>query len=275
MKQIHSIDRDQLQFNSLDMMVEPNSIVRLLDQFLDWVESNKISFKSSQQFTGRPAFPTRTLLEIYIYGYLHKIRSSRDLEKACKVNIELMWLVKGHRPCYKTIANFRKDNRAAFRNLFISYRDFCLNLELYGKQIVAVDGSKFRAQNSMKNNFNQKKIERHLEYIDNKQQEYIDDLDEQDKKANREDSDQHPRLQQLQERKLKYQELNNQLIESKETQISTTDPDARSLPLKMSIVEVAYNLQSAVDEKHKLIVDYKITNKSDHRALYSMAISAK
>ena len=275
MKQIHSSNRNQIQMISLDMMVDHNSMVRIIDVFLDCIDSNDLGFISSQQVTGRPAFPIRTLLGIYIYGYLHKIRSSRDLEKATKVNIELMWLVKGHQPCYKTIPNFRKNNRKGFRNLFVFYREFCLQLGLYGKENVAIDGSKFRAQNSMKNNFNKAKIDRHLEYIQTKENEYLDFLDQEDKKCAIEKPNTHPRLHQLKERKIKYQDLKDKLDSSDETQISTTDPDARALPLHMRIVEVSYNLQSAVDDKHNLIVDYQITNKNDSRALSTMATQSK
>ena len=275
MKHIDEKDRDQVQMFSLDMMVDQNSVVRVLDLFVQWALDHDLGFKIENRVTGRPSFPLKTLLGIYIYGYLHKIRSSRDLEKACKVNIELMWLIKGHKPCYKTIANFRKDNRQAFRNLFKLYRDFCLKLNLYGKEVIAVDGSKFRAQNSMKNNFNKKKIDRHLEYIESKQQEYLDKLDQEDNKKAIDNPTTHERLAQLEERKLKYQQLKDQLEHSEETQISTTDPDARALPLHMRIVEVSYNLQSAVDDKHNLIVDYQITNKNDHRALADMAIGVK
>lgn len=260
---------------SLDMLVDQNSMVRVIDVFLECIDPIDLGFVTSQQVTGRPAFPLRTLIGIYIYGYLHKIRSSRDLEKATKVNVELMWLIKGHTPCYKTIANFRKDNRKGFRNLFVFYREFCLQLDLYGKENVAIDGSKFRAQNSMKNNFNIAKVERHLEYIQTKENEYLDTLDQEDKKNAVEHPNAHNRLQQLKERKIKYQQLKDNLANSDETQISTTDPDARALPLHMRIVEVSYNLQSAVDDKHNLIVDYQIINKNDSRALSKMAIQSK
>lgn len=272
MKQITSIDRDQIQFTSLDMMVTEDSMVRLIDVFLDFACGYDLGFQSNKQVTGRPSFPSRTLLGIYIYGYLNRTRSSRSLAKSCVTNIELMWLIKGHKPCYKTIANFRKDNRQAFGKLFKLYRSFCINLDLYGKEVIAIDGSKFRAQNSMKNNFNQKKIDRHLEYIDKKEQEYLDSLDEQDKATT---IVTHERLAQLSKRKIKYESLKDKLEQSEETQISTVDPDARALPLHMRIVEVSYNLQSSVDDKHNLIVDYEITNKNDSRALAPMAIKSK
>ena len=200
MKQITTIDRHQIQFSSLDMMVAQDSMVRLIDVFVDFSAKSDLGFRRHTQVTGRPSFPTRTLLGIYIYGYLNRIRSSRSLAKACINNIELMWLVKGHKPCYKTIANFRKDNRKAFRKLFNLYRSFCINLELYGKEVIAIDGSKFRAQNSMKNNFNEKKINRHLEYIEKKEQEYLDGLDQEDKEI---ESTSHERLAQLAERRKK------------------------------------------------------------------------
>lgn len=275
MKQIDQMNRDQIQMTSLNMMVDENSLVRVLDHFIRWATEHQLGFKQSNRITGRPSFPTKTLLGIYMYGYLHKIRSSRGLEKACKVNVELMWLVKGQKPCYKTIANFRKDNQKGFRNLFKLYRDFCIRLGLYGKEVVAIDGSKFRAQNSMKNNFNNKKIDRQIAYIESKEQEYLNTLDIEDKNKVLCQPSSEDRLSELAERKQKYLNLKTQLENSDETQISTTDPDARALPLKMNIVEVAYNLQSAVDDKHNLIVDYKITNRNDARALAPMALSAK
>ena len=236
---------------------------------------HKLGFKKEKQITGRPSYPVRTLLGIYVYGYLHKIRTTRDLEKACYNNIELWWLIKGHKPCYKTIANFRKDNRKAFRNLFKLYRSFCKSLELYGRQTIAIDGSKFRAQNSMKNNFNARKIDRQLKYIETASQQYIDSLDGQDQQEAKENPGAHHRLQQLAERKLNYEQLREQLENSEERQISTTDPEARALPLKMNIVEVAYNVQSIVDDKHNMIVDYEVINEKDNDALYPMTKKAK
>lgn len=106
MKQIDSTDRDQLQITSLNMMVDENSMVRLLDVFVDWALTHDLGLISAQQVTERPAFPVRTRLGIYIYGYINRIRSSRELSKARRTNIEVLWLIKGHWPCYKTIANF-------------------------------------------------------------------------------------------------------------------------------------------------------------------------
>lgn len=260
-------NRNQLFMTSLDSMVDQDSAVRVIDAFLDYVSKYDLGFVNHDSTTGRPAFPSHVLIGIYVYGYLNRIRSSRQLEKACKTNVELFWLTGQLQPCYKTIANFRKDNAYGFRNLFVLFRDFCKQLELYGKKVVAIDGSKFRGVNSMKNNYNIRKIEQHLEYIEKKQKEYFDSVDEQDKNDDK--------INSLNKRKEKYSKLKEQLQKSEETQISTTDPDARALPLHMRIVQVGYNLQSAVDDKHNMIVDYQVTNKNDHRALSSMALKSK
>jgi len=260
-------NRDQMFMTSLDMMVSQDSTVRLIDAFLDFVDKLNLPFVQHKSSTGRPAFPNRVLIGIYIYGYLNKVRSSRRLEKACNTNVELFWLNNNLKPCYKTIANFRKDNADGFRKLFVAFRQFCKDLELYGKKVVAVDGSKFRGQNSMKNNYNIRKVNKHLDYIKAQQEEYLENLDANDIDESK--------LQKLNLRKAKYENLKEQLANTEETQISTIDPDTRALPLHMRIVQVGFNLQSVVDDKHNLIVDYQVTNKNDHRALAPMALKAK
>ena len=267
MELITQSDRDQLFMTSLEMMVDKDSLVRVIDVFLDYIDTYDLPFKQHVSHTGRPAFPNRILIGIYIYGYLNRVRSSRQLDKACRTNVELFWLNRNFKPCYKTIANFRKDNQQGFRKLFTTFRDFCKQLALYGNEVIAIDGSKFRGQNSMKNNYNIRKINKHLDYIENQHKEYLQSLDSNDI-----DED---KINKLNKRKAKYEQLKEQLANSDETQISTSDPDTRALPLHMRIVQVGYNLQSVVDDKHNLIVDYEITNKGDHRALAPMATKAK
>ena len=268
MPQITNNNRDQLLMLSISEHVSEDSVARIIDVFIDAANLESLGFVvKGSSHEGRPAFTPETLAKLYLYGYLHGIRSSRKLEHACKVNIELWWLLSNLKPRYKTIADFRKDNSIGFKNLFVHFRDFCLQQGLYGKSTIAIDGSKFRAQNSKKNNYNDRKIKKHLEYIDNQYQEYLNNLDEQDKSDGIKEK--------LDNRRAKYEDLKKQLENTEETQISTSDPDARALPLHMRIVEVGYNLQSVVDDKHNLIVDYQITNKSDHRALAPMAIRSK
>jgi len=262
------VDRNQMQFISLEELVDQESVVRVIDLFCECINYENLGFiVKGKSHEGKPAYESSTLTAIYIYGYLNKIRSCRNLEKACKVNAELWWLTGKQKPCYKTIANFRKNNADGFKNLFKSFSKFCLDLELFGKTTVAIDGSKFRAFNSKKNNYNLKKINQHLDYIAKQKEDYLKSLDQNDT------SDQ--KLQDLQNREDKYTALKNELDKSDEKQISTTDSDARALPLKMSIVEVAYNLQSVVDDKHNLIVDYEVTNKNDFSALAPLSIKAK
>lgn len=261
-------DRHQMQILALEDLVEKDSLVRVIDLFCSCLDYDKLGFiVKGKSHEGKPAYESGTLTAIYIYGYLNKIRSCRLLSKACKVNVELWWLTGKQTPGYKTIANFRKDNAKAFKNLFNSFSKFCLELELYGKTTIAIDGSKFRAQNSKKNNYNLKKINQHLDYIATQKEDYLsslEDNDEQDAKA-----------KSLEERRLKYEGLKRKLEQSGDTQISTTDPEARALPLHMSIVEVAYNVQSVVDDKHNLIVDFEVTNKTDFNSLAPMCNKAR
>jgi len=262
------LDRSQMHFFALDQLVESDSLVRIIDLFCQCIDYENLGFIiKGKSHEGKPAYDTPTLTSIYIYGYLNKIRSCRLLEQACKVNSELWWLTGMQKPCYKTIADFRKDNVNGFKNLFKSFSKFCLDLDLYGRTTVAIDGSKFRAQNSKKNNYNLKKINQHLDYIAQQKEDYIKSLDLNDSNDEK--------LKNLQIREDKYNALKKDLEQSDQTQISTSDPDARALPLKMSIVEVAYNLQSVVDDKHNLIVDFQVTNKNDFSALAPLSIKAK
>lgn len=266
-----SEDRHQLRMLSLDELVDQNSHARVIDAFIEAVDVHQLGFDiRAKSKEGRPAFHSSTLCKIYLYGYMSGIRSSRKLEKACKVNIELWWLTNNQQPGYKTIADFRKDNATGFRNLFKAFRQFCLNLDLYGKKVIAIDGSKFRGQNSMKNNYNQKKIDKQFDYLAQQYEDYAKELDRND------DHDSNGEIiNNLDKRFDKYDNLQKQLDATEETQISTTDADARALPLHMRIVQVGYNLQSAVDAKHKLIAEYDVTNRNDNRALAPMAIKTK
>ncbi len=183
-------------------------------------------------------------------------------------------------PSYKTIADFRKDNAKALKSVFRKFNQICLELELFGRELVAVDGSKFRAQNSMKNNFNQAKIDRHIEYIDKKLDEYLEQVDQQDELEEGQEQSLdldsiNKRVETLLERRFKYEQLEKRLEDSEERQISTTDADARALPLNKGIVEVSYNTQIVVDDKHCLITNYEVSNEKDSYALSGLAIEAK
>ena len=216
---------------------------------------------------GRPAYHPKDLLKLFVYGNLNHIRSSRLLEKECRRNIELMWLMKQLTPDHNTISNFRRDNEKAIRKVFRYTVTIAKQFNLIGGKLIAGDSTKLRAQNSKKNNFNESKIERHLAYIDNKLNEYSQALAEADE-DNKKIIDQE--IKKHQGRKDNYQKMQQQLEETGEPQISTSDPESRQLITRNNTTEVAYNVQTVVDAKHNLPIDYKVTNQNDSRALSGM-----
>jgi len=294
MKTIQGISRQQMQFTNLDDLIVTDNPVRILDAFVEKLDALAIglskigieqrSAKQQQTKTnlgGAPGFDAKLLLKLYLYGYLNKIRSSRKLEQECYRNVELRWLMQELCPNYHTIADFRKIHGDALKNLFKLYVHFLDELNLIGKQTIAVDSSKFRAVNSRKNNYNQKKIDKHQAMIGEKAENYLKELDESD---NDETDDNGPSyrkeeveaaLQRLMERKIKYDNLQQQLDNTEEKQISTSDSDSRALIINKNIVEVSYNTQTAVDAKHNLFVHAEATNTNDGKALHSATLRAK
>lgn len=180
MNYITGFDREQTVLfpETLDQLIEKNNSVRFVDAFVESLKEVDLGFKDIRYNTnGRPPYHPKDLIKLYIYGYLNKIRSSRGLEKECKRNIELMWLMKGLVPDHNTISNFRRDNPKSIKEVFRSTVNIAKNLDLIGGILLAGDGTKLRAQNSKKNNYNQKKIDRHIAYIDNKLSEYCKALE--------------------------------------------------------------------------------------------------
>ena len=275
----HKSDRSQFQMIALDSMISSDNSVRVIDEFMNILNPEELGFKiAGKSVEGRPAYDIHSMIKLYVYGYLNSVRSSRKLARECVRNIELWWLIGELKPKHVTIANFRKENPEALKNLFKFFNTLYLKAGLFSKEVVAIDGSKFRAVNSKKNNYNAKKIQQHLEYIDKQTTEYLQALDDNDKREKKEKmtgKTVEETLQKLKERKHKYETLDKQLSASGQTQISTTDADARALPLHMNIVEVSYNVQAAVEETNKLIVNYEVTNELDFYALSPMAIQAK
>jgi transposase len=282
MQFITGSNRHQSYFATLEDHVAPDNPVRLIDAFTDKVELQKLGFSNTVHKTeGRPPYAPQVLLKLYLYGYLNKIRSSRKLEKECHRNIELQWLLQNLTPNYHTIADFRKLHARPLQSMFKLYVQFLNDAGLLGKSTIAVDGSKFKAVNSKKNNYNQKKIDKHQQFIQDKAEKYLQELDELDKQetTTEELTIQKEKIQQglekLKERTIKYDTLQQQLNNTDDKQISTTDADSRSILIVKSIVEVAYNTQNAVDDKHNLIVHTEATNTNDGKALYKAALQAK
>jgi len=275
-------DRNQIILfpESIDEYVSDNNSIRIIDEYIKQLDLKRLGFKRAvNPSTGRPPYHPKDMLKLYLYGYLNRVRSSRRLEQEAIRNLEVIWLLKKLKPDFKTIADFRKDNKKALKKVFRDFTKLCDEWELFGKELVAIDGSKFRACNSKKNNYNTKKLARHLKYLDEKIENYIQELDQGDKtEASLEKPDVNTikeRIQQLRDRKEKYESYQRKLKQSGENEISTTDPDSR-LMANHNNVEVSYNVQTTVDAKHKLIADFKVTQKpNDLGELDNMALRAK
>lgn len=281
---VQGVPRNQVVMfpESLDEYVNDDNPVRFIDAFVDGLDLRALGFERAVPAeTGRPPYAPGVLLKLYVYGYLNRIRSSRKLEREAQRNVELMWLLGKLTPDFKTIADFRRNNGQPIRAVFREFTQVCRRLELYGGELVAIDGSKFKAVNGRDRNFTERKLEDLDKRADKKIQRYLEELDEADE---REQDSQKPTAEELREkiewlqgRKEVYSKLREQLEENGESQVSLTDPDARTMWLGHSRgTDVAYNVQITVDAKHKLIVDHEVTNAcNDSNQLSAMAIRAK
>jgi transposase len=283
MRYIEGINRKRkIQFPEyIDDYITEDNVVRVIDAFVMSLDMDELGFKNATPLeTGRFGYNPRDLLKLYIYGYLNGITSSRKLEAEAKRNIEAIWLLRFLKPDDKTISDFRMNNKAILKNVFKQFVSLCKQWDLFGMELVAVDGSKFRACNSKKNNFNDKKLARKIKYLDEKIKKYMDEIDKNDESemAIRKPSSEeiNKRITELKARKITYEKYKNEISEKKITEISTTDPDARLMAVNNNGVNVCYNVQTVVDSKHCLIVDCDaINNPTDHGQLSKMSKSAK
>jgi transposase len=279
MKFITGKDRNQIPLfvSSLEGAIAQDNEIRLIDMFVDSLKLDDFGFKLNYIENGRPAYHPSALLKLYIYGYMNRIRSSRILEKECGRNIELMWLMKCLVPDHNTISNFRRDNPRAIRKVFRAAVQLAKHFDLIGGKLIAGDSTKLRAQNSKKNNFNEDKIERHIAYIDARLSEYSNILASEDKDpvSQPQKAEIQEKIKKHKERKAEYQELQQQLQQSSETQISTSDPESRQLVTRNNITEVGYSVQTTVDAKHNIPIDFKVTNQNDNKAMGGMVRRAR
>lgn len=275
------LDRSQtLLFpERLEDYVGQENPVRFLDAFVEKLDLAKLGFTKVQcADTGRPPYSPAAMLKLYLYGYLHRVRSSRGLEAEGQRNVELIWLTGKLAPDHKTIADFRKDNLKAFKAVHRQFIVVCRQLDLFGGQLLAIDGSKFRAVNSRDNNFSAAKLKELIANADARLVEYLKTLDEADAAEPASTPLDKTALQQkiaaLQEKRDWHEELLAQL-DDEQKQISVTDPDTRRMHTGNGNV-VGYNAQLAVDAKHKLIAADDVTNDvTDYRQLANVAIEAK
>lgn len=258
----------------LDDMIPQDNSVRFIDKFVNTLNLQELGFDAIAS-QGRPPYNPADLLKLYIYGYMNRTRSSRVLEKECYRNIEVMWLLKNLKPDHNTIARFRKENPKAIKRVFKQSVTIAKNFNLIGGVLIAGDSTKLRAQNSKKNNYNKKKIERHLAYIDKKLSQHnaaLATADNDSKAKIQKNIEKHKRHQ------IKYTKIKEELegnITTENPQLSTSDPDSRHQIVRGMITEVCYTAQTTVDEKNNILVDYKITNQNDKKAMGMMLRRAK
>ena len=264
----------------MDDYVSAENPVRFMEAFVNGLEFGALGFsKAEPEARGRPAYDPRDLLKLYLYGYVNEIRSSRKLERETRRNVELMWLLRRLTPDHKTIARFRQENARALPAVFREFTKVCRQLNLYGRELVGIDGSKFRAVNSADRNFTEAKLNKRLQWIEEKIEKYLAALQREDEEESKEREISAAELQTkiaaLQERQLVYEGLKEQLRESGEKQISLTDAEARLMKGRQGH-HVSYNVQIAVDSKHKLIADFAVKNEgNDLNCLAEMAQGAQ
>jgi len=282
MKHRRGLDRSQtLMFpERLEDYVAAENPVRFLDAFVGQLDLGALGFAKAQvAATGRPPYDPAALLKLYLYGYLHRIRSSRLLETECQRNVEVIWLLGKLAPDFKTIADFRKDNLKPLRAVSGQFTVLCRKLELFGGQLLAIDGSKFGAVNARDQNFNAAKLEELIGRADARLAEYLQALDRADAaEPTMEALDQAQlaaKIAALREKQEWHKELLAQLQDGEEKQVSVTDPDTRKMPTAQGTI-VGYNAQMAVDDKHKLIAADEVTNQvTDYQQLANVALAAK
>ena len=274
MQHVQGEDRNQMFILSLESAIAPDAFVRVIDAFVDAVDLKSFGFSHVEcKEEGRPPYHPSVLLKLYLYGYKNGIRTTRKLEREAKSNVEAMWLLSGQKPRYHTIADFRKQYRKAFREIFRRFVYLLKTWELIDGETIAIDSFKIRGQNSLKNNFNEKKISRHLAYIDEKINAYEAMLDASDKEEDRQELEE--KIAQQKQKQASYNALKETLKDSGEEQISLTDPDAKAVVLHRNIVNVGYNVQASVDAKNKLLVEYGTGDVNDTHALAEIAIESK
>jgi transposase len=278
---IEGADRDQgtLFPERLDDFIAENNPVRVVEAFVEALDLGALGFAGiNPHVTGRPAYHPSALLKLYIYGYLNRINSSRRLERETQRNVELMWLIQRLSPDFKTIADFRKDNGKAIRGVCREFVMLCRRLDLFTEAIVAIDGSKFKAVNNQGKNFTPAKMKRRLEQIDKSIARYLGQLDSADHEEPSIAAAFSERLNEkiaaLKEEMQRLKALEAEMNAAPDKQLSLTDPDARAVKTQGKGV-VGYNVQTAVDAEHHLIVTHDvITTCSDRHQLATMAKQA-
>jgi transposase len=283
---IEGLDRQQTMLlpEHLDDYVDENSPVRAIDAFSELLNLAALGFNAQPAATGRPGYHPGLMLRIYLYGYLNQIQSSRRLERECARNLELIWLTGRLKPDFKTIAYFRKDNGPAIRKVCQEFVALCRNMNLLDGEVVAIDGRRFKAVNAKAKNYTRGKLRQKLGEIDKAIERYLGELDRADEvfeqtgtvlpEARMESTLR--KLKHMQKEAVRYRAIEQRMDETGETQVSFSDPDARSMATTARMPRiVGYNVQTAVEADHHLIVAHKVTILGfDRDALSMMAAAA-
>jgi transposase len=278
-------------------MIADDNTVRVIDAYVDSLDLEKLGFKAVRENNmGASSYAPNVLLKIYFYGYFNRIRSSRKLMLECERNVEMMWLTNLQTPSYHTISTFRtyqeKDpkgkivynHRTALIAVFRTFNKFLDQLGLFGKELFAVDGTKIAAQNSKKRHISEEKLKRKLDRVNQRIEEYLNELDTEDQDNDLNDVPKAAIQKALSELNARKNDLLNdqKLLHAAQaedptiTQICLTDPDARMLPINNEgMMQIAYNVQAAVDDKHCLIADMSVENQKDLYLLSKMGASVK
>lgn len=269
-------DRNQVTLfpEILDEYISENNSVRVIDVFVNNLDLIKTGFtKDTPSKEGRPGYDPRYLLKLYIYGYFNKIRTSRKLMVECTRNVEVMWLMGKLTPDFRTIADFRKDNAKALKRVFRTFVEICMELKLYEKELIAIDGSKFKAVNSKDKNLTLSKLKNKLKKLEQSIDEYLTELDKNDadegetKDITKEELEEKIKL--LKQRQYKYNKHLKEMEENNETQMSFTDAESRLMRTHHGGFDVCYNVQTAVDAGSHMIVDFEVTNNCNDIGLLS------
>ena len=282
---VEGTDRSQSTLfpECLEDWIGEDNPVRVVDVFADSLDLYALGFEGvSREASGRPAYHPAMLLKLYIYGYLNRVQSSRRLEREAGRNVEVMWLTQRLCPDHKTIADFRKDNGPAIRKVCSQFVVLCRKMGLFAEAIVSIDGSKFKAVNNRDKNFTKNKMARRMAQIEENVANYLQQLDSADRQEPSEalsskTAHLKDKIAGLRREMQRLAALETEMLQSPDQQISLTDPDARSMATSgRGTGIVGYNVQTAVDTKHHLIVAHEVTNTGhDHEQLYAMASKAK
>lgn len=264
---IEGTDRFQsqfLDFFSFDNLIADDNYVRIIDAFVDSLNLSDLGFiVYSGNNPGQKPYKTNLLLKIHIYCFFNGIQSSRKQERECSRNIELIWLTGNLKPNYSTIANFCKNNSSPLKNVFKQFSELCRSLNLFDFKIFAFDGTKIKANCSKKRAFTINKLNSALSHIDDKINEYISKID--DDTSSLDDSHKAEfmkKLELIKQRKIDYSNIKQKMIDENISEFCASDPDSKIMK-NHSNIEPCYNVQSVVDSKHKLILDYDVTNQAN------------